>query len=435
MIREVIACFPVYRTYVQAEHGQIDPRDVSYINEAIDAAKANRPEIDPELLDFLRDLLILKVTGDVESEFVMRFQQNTGPVMAKGLEDTVFYNFNRLVSLNEVGGDPGRFGVSPGKFHEECLETQRLWATSMTTTTTHDTKRSEDVRARLSLLPEIPGRWAEAVERWSEHNQRHRTNDLPDRNAEYLLYQVLVGAWPIDADRATQYMLKASREAKAHTSWTHADEAYEGALKSFVSRILEDPEFLADLIGFVEPLIGQGRVNSLSQVLLKLTAPGVPDIYQGNELWDMSLVDPDNRRPVDYALRRKLLDDLAGRPTPEELIRRSEEGLPKLWVTRQALHLRRSRPEWFGPDGGYFPIPAEGTMADHVVAFRRGDGCVAAAPRLPIKLGGDWRDTTLELPEGRWKNELTGDEVRGGRAMVGALLAKFPVALLSRDAM
>ena len=433
MIREVIACFPVYRSYVQAEQGRVDPRDVPYVDEAIDAAKANRPDIDPELLDFLRDLLLLKVTGDVESEFVMRFQQNTGPVMAKGLEDTLFYNFNRLVSLNEVGGDPGRFGVSPAKFHEECLETQRRWATSMTATTTHDTKRSEDVRARLSLLSEIPERWGQAVERWSEHNRRHKTDDVPDRNAEYLLYQILVGAWPIDVDRATAYMLKAAREAKSHTSWTDGNEAYEGALKSFVAQALGDHEFLADLIGCVEPLIGPGRINSLSQALLKLTAPGVPDIYQGNELWDMSLVDPDNRRPVDYALRRKLLADLAHRPTPEDVIRRSEEGLPKLWLTRQALLLRRGCPECFGPEGGYFPIEAEGSKSDHVVAFRRGEGCIAVAPRLPMKLGGDWGDTALDLPEGRWTNELTGEEHRGGRAKIGELLARFPVALLSRD--
>ena len=433
MIREVIACFPVYRTYVRAEQGQVGELDVRYINEAIEAAKANRPEIDPELLDFLRDLLILRLTGDVESQLVMRFQQNTGPVMAKGLEDTVFYNFNRLVALNEVGGDPGRFGILPAKFHGDCLETRRLWATSMTTTTTHDTKRSEDVRARISLLSEIPEEWGRAVERWSEHNRRHKTDDLPDRNAEYLLYQILVGAWPIDVDRATAYMLKATREAKAKTSWTNPNEPYEEALKKFVAGLMADKGFVADLEGFVEPLIEPGRVNSLSQALIKFTAPGVPDIYQGNELWDMSLVDPDNRRPVDYDLRRKLLADLAKSPSPEDILRRTDEGLPKLWVTRQAMHFRRRRPELFGPEGDYRPIEATGAKADHIVAFVRGRGCVAVAPRLPIGLGGDWGDTAIELPDGMWTGELTGEQVRGGRVRVGDLLARFPVALFSKD--
>jgi (1->4)-alpha-D-glucan 1-alpha-D-glucosylmutase len=433
MIREVIACFPVYRTYVQAEEGRVGEHDIAYINEAIEAAKANRPEVDPELLDFLRDLLLLKVKGSVESSLVMRFQQNTGPVMAKGLEDTLFYNYNRLVALNEVGGDPGRFGIPPAKFHEECLETQRLWATSMTTTTTHDTKRSEDVRSRISLLSEIPKPWAEAVERWAEHNLRHKTNGLPDRNAEYLLYQILVGAWPIDVERATAYMLKAAREAKAHTSWTDGDEAYEQAIKTFVAGLLGDREAVADLEGFVKPLIEPGRINSLSQALIKLTAPGVPDLYQGNELWDMSLVDPDNRRAVDYGLRRKLLSELARGLTPEAILRRTDEGLPKLWLTRQALLFRRRRPELFGPEGAYTPIEAKGTKADHVVAFGRGAGCVTVAPRLPLKLGGHWGDTTVDLPGGKWSNELTGESTDGGRAKVGELLERFPVALLSLE--
>jgi (1->4)-alpha-D-glucan 1-alpha-D-glucosylmutase len=204
-------------------------------------------------------------------------------------------------------------------------------------------------------------------------------------------------------------------------------------MKTFIASILQDREFLTDLIGFVDPLIGLGRINSLSQALLKLTSPGVPDIYQGNELWDMSLVDPDNRRAVDYATRRKLLSDLNDRTTPEDIIRRAEEGLPKLWVTKQALHLRRDRPELFGPEGAYDPIEAKGPKADHVVAFCRGGACVTVAPRLPIKLGGDWLDTTISLPSGDWKNLLTGEPVEGGEAKVGRLLGRFPVALLVRE--
>jgi (1->4)-alpha-D-glucan 1-alpha-D-glucosylmutase len=433
MVREVIACFPVYRTYVQAEQGIVSENDFRYVNEAIEAAKANRPEVDPELLDFLRELLLLKRTGAIESQFVMRFQQNTGPVMAKGLEDTVFYNYNRLVALNEVGGDPGRFGVSPAQFHEECLETQRRWATSMISTTTHDTKRSEDVRARISLLSEIPDQWARAVERWSERNRSFKTGDFPDRNAEYLLYQILVGAWPIDVDRATEYLLKATREAKVQTSWTSPNEGYESALKEFIAAILEDRVFLGDLVGFIEPLVGPGQLNSLSQVLLKLTSPGVPDIYQGNELWDLSLVDPDNRRAVDYKIRRGLLGELGPRTTPEDVIHRSEEGVPKLWVTKQALHLRKRHPEWFGKDGAYQPINALGSKAVHVVAFTRGEGSLTIAVRLPIKLGGDWSSTTIDIPEGSWTNLMTGDIFEGGRIKLDSILARFPVALLERS--
>jgi (1->4)-alpha-D-glucan 1-alpha-D-glucosylmutase len=431
MVREVIACFPVYRTYVQAERGFVSDADSRYVNAAIEAAKANRPEVDPDLFDFLRELLLLKRTGILESQFVMRFQQSTGPVMAKGLEDTMFYTFNRLVALNEVGGDPGRFGVSPSQFHEACLETQRRWATSMTSTTTHDTKRSEDVRARISLLSELPDQWAGAVQRWSERNQRYKTADGPDRNIEYLLYQILVGAWPIDVDRATAYLLKAAREAKTQTSWTNPNEAFEAALTGFVAGILADREFMKDFLEFVEPLIGLGYLNSLSQVLLKLTAPGVPDIYQGNELWDLSLVDPDNRRAVDYGVRRDLLADLNRRPTPEEIIRRTEEGLPKLWVTRQALQLRNRHPEWFGVDGAYRPIHAIGPKADHVVSFARGEGCITIALRLPLKLAGVWESTTIELPEGSWANQLTGESVGGGPVKLAEILARFPVALLS----
>jgi (1->4)-alpha-D-glucan 1-alpha-D-glucosylmutase len=432
MIREVIACFPVYRTYVSAGEGRVTEQDIKYVDEAIEAAKRNRPEVDTDLYDFLRDLLLLRVKGAVESNLVMRFQQNTGPVMAKGVEDTVFYQFNRLVALNEVGGDPSRFGIAPETFHDDCRATQERWPSSMTTTTTHDTKRSEDVRARISLLSEIPTRWAEAVTRWSERNQRHKTGDWPDRNAEYLLYQILVGAWPIDVDRAKAYMIKATREAKARTAWTEPNQPYEDALETFVAAVLADREFVSDLESFVAPLVEPGRINSLSQVLIKLTAPGVPDIYQGNELWDMSLVDPDNRRPVDYALRKRLLSELASDPTPETILKRSDEGVPKLWVTHRTLLLRRNQPELFGPEGSYEPVSVQGSKRDHLVAFSRGGRSITLAPRLPIGLGGDWRDTTIELPEGSWVDQFTGARVEPGRRTLNDLLARFPVALLFR---
>jgi len=432
-ICEVVASFPVYRTYVRAEIGEVTDADRRYAGEAIEAAKARRPDLPTDLFDFFRELLLLEVpggVGGVEGELVMRFQQLTGPAMAKGVEDTAFYNFHRLVSLNEVGGSPGDFGLSVEEFHRSSAEAQRLWPRAQLATSTHDTKRSEDVRARISLLSEIPGRWGEVVRQWFERNARHRRGDLPDRNAEYLFYQTLVGAWPVSAGRLTAYMEKATREAKAHTSWTRNDAGYEEALRGFVEAVLGDADFIAGLEGFVAGLVGPGRINSLSQTLLKLTAPGVPDFYQGTELWDLSLVDPDNRRPVDYELRRRLLADLKRGMTPEEILARMDEGLPKLWLIHQGLQLRRRLPEAFRRD--YEPLRVSGPRADHAVAFLRGGAVVAVAPRLLLRLGGDWGETTLELPPGTWHDELTGEEVEGGPQPLAEILARFPVALLAR---
>ena len=386
--------------------------DVQSVTEAVEWAKSGRPELDAALVDFLHDLLLLRVCADVESELVMRFHQLTGPTMAKGLEDTVCYSFNRLVSLNELGGDPGHLGVSPAAFHQGCLEAQQRWPQVMLATSTHDTKRSEDVRVRIHLLSEIPARWAEAVRRWAVLNERHRRGGWPDRNTEYLLYQTLVGAWPLEVERALTYMEKAICEAKVHTSWTHTNADYEEAVRGFVTDVLADPEFTADLATFVASLVQAGRVNALAQTLLKLTAPGVPDLYQGTEVWNLSLVDPDNRRPVDYDLRRRLLHELEG-ATPEQMWARVDEGLPKLWLIRQALALRRRQPELFGPQGDYQPLLAKGERAAHVVAFMRGKGVVTVVPRLVLGLNGDWGNTTLKMPDGSWRNELTGDDVDG----------------------
>jgi (1->4)-alpha-D-glucan 1-alpha-D-glucosylmutase len=352
--------------------------------------------------------------------------------MAKGVEDTAFYCFNRLVALNEVGGDPGRFGVSVEEFHRECAEAQARWPRTMLATSTHDTKRGEDVRARLALLSEIPERWSEAVERWAAINEPHRRGDSPDRNAEYLLYQTLVGAWPITPERVVAYMEKAAREAKAHTSWTDPRPAYEDALRGFILDVLADQRFVADLESFVAALVEPGRITSLAQTLIKLTAPGVPDLYQGTELWTLTLVDPDNRAPVDYGLRRRLLDEL-DETTAEEVWRRVDEGLPKLWTIRQALGLRRRRPDLFGARGDYRPMEARGSRARHAVVFMRGEAAITIAPRLVLGLGGHWGDTSLDLPAGRWRNELTGDVVSGGSARLADLLRRFPVALLARD--
>ena len=431
ILREVIAHFPVYRTYVRAELGQVSEDDIRTITQAVDTAKADRPDLDTDLFDFFRDILLLQVRGDLEAALVMRFQQLTGPVMAKGVEDTAFYCFNRLVALNEVGGDPGRFGFSPDDFHKACAETQVEWPRSMLASSTHDTKRSEDMRARLHLLSEIPERWREAVERWTELNERYRSGGFPDRNAEYLLYQTLVGTWPIETERVVAYMEKASREAKMHTSWTHPKADYETALREFVKGISNDRKFKADLETFVKPLIEPGRVNSLAQTLIKLTAPGVPDFYQGSELWDLSVVDPDNRRPVDYALRRRLLSELDGM-TAEEIWSRIDEGLPKLWVIRQALKLRQCR-QLLGPESGYHSLVARGEKSAHVVAFARGERAITVVPRLVLKLGGSWDDTTVELPCGRWRHAFTEEIFNGGELRIANLFKRFPVALLSRE--
>jgi (1->4)-alpha-D-glucan 1-alpha-D-glucosylmutase len=430
-LRELIACFPVYRTYARAPQGPLRAEEERYVAEAVAAAKANRGDLDPELFDFLGRVLRLEVRGESEAELVMRFQQVSGPAMAKGVEDTAFYNFNRLLSLNEVGGDPGRFGVSPPEFHEACAEAWARWPRALLATSTHDSKRSEDVRARLGLLSEIPERWAEAVRGWAAMNEDRRHG--VDRNAEYLFYQTLVGAWPLSADRAAAYMEKAAREAKARTSWTRPDAAYEEALVGFVRDCLDDVEFRRDVAAFVGPLIEPGRVTSLAQTLVKLTAPGVPDFYQGTELWDLSLVDPDNRRPVDYALRRRLLAETEGM-TAEQALERMDEGLPKLWLIRRALCARQGRPRAFGEGepARYRPLFASGSRAGHALAFQRGAEVVVAVPRLVLSLAGEWEDTKLTLPPGRWRNELTGDAAEG-EVRVGGLLARFPVALLLLD--
>jgi (1->4)-alpha-D-glucan 1-alpha-D-glucosylmutase len=429
-LREVTACFPVYRTYVRAEAGVVTDDDARVINGSIENAKANRPELDAELFDFFRDILLLRKRGQLETELVMRFQQLTGPVMAKSVEDTAFYSFNRLVSLNEVGGEPGHFGLSPEEFHAACAAAQARWPRTMLASSTHDTKRSEDVRARINLLSEIPDRWSEAVRRWAEINDRYRRENLPDRNTEYLLYQTLVGAWPIETDRVLAYMEKASREAKTHTSWTNPNPAYEDALRAFIEGIMNHPPFTTDLQEFVKPLVEPGRINSLAQTLLKLTAPGVPDFYQGTELWDLSLVDPDNRRPVDYQKRRRFLAKMK-QMTAEQVWSRMDSGLPKMWLIRKILKLRHER-QLFAPEHSYRAVVPRGAKSAHVIAFVRGERAATVVPRWSLKRG-NWGDTAIEIPNGTWRNALTNESVDGGEIFITDLLKNFPVALLSRE--
>jgi len=430
-VREVIACFPVYRTYIRAEWGVVSDSDREYVSEAIEEAKGNRPDLEERLFDFLKSVLLLDYRGAMEGEFVMRFQQVTAAAMAKGIEDTAFYTYARLVSLNEVGGDPGRFGTTLDDFHRWCADTQENHPDTLLATSTHDTKRSEDVRSRISLLSEIPAQWADAVREWSRDNARYRTGDLPDRRTEYLLYQTLLGAWPISRDRLLEYMRKAVREAKDHTSWISPDKSYEETLEKFIDSIFADAEFRSSLESFLERLVAPARVNSLSLVLLKLIAPGIPDIYQGTELWDFSLVDPDNRRRVDYETRERLLAEL-DRLCPDRILSRAEEGLPKLWLIRQALRTRNSHPDSFGPDSTYQPLWASGSGAAHVIAFARSDDVIAIAPRLQMRVN-HWNGTVLEIPEGAWRNQLSGDLVQGGKQEIATLLAHFPVALLTKE--
>jgi (1->4)-alpha-D-glucan 1-alpha-D-glucosylmutase len=439
-LRELIAAFPVYRTYVVPGAAGPSPDDAAHVEEAVKLARGRRPDLDAELFDFFVDILLGRHRGAVEDELVARFQQVTGPVMAKGVEDTTFYTYNRLTALNEVGGNPGRFGVSPEEFHDGNEHIAREWPGTLLATSTHDTKRSEDTRARIALLSEMPTIFAGAVSEWSRLNDRHRADpSLPDRNAEWLLYQTLVGAWPLSAERARAYMEKASKEAKEYTSWVNPDPVYDDALRRFVEGILADAEFTAALEAFVAPLVEPGRVNSLAQTLLKLTSPGVADIYQGCELWEHYLVDPDNRRPVDFATREALLAEAEAAAGPADVWpARADSGLPKLLLVQRALHLRSRRPGFFCVGSGYRRLAAAGAKAAHAVAFARTSaagevGAVAVAPRLVLGLGGDWADTSLTLPEGRWADVLDGGRrTFEGQVTLADLLAPFPVALLER---
>ena len=430
-IRETIASLEVYRTYVDADEKRVSKDDIHYIEDATAAASDRRDELDPDLFEFLQAVLLLRHEGGPEADFAMRFQQSTGSVTAKAIEDTALYRYLRFAALNEVGGEPTLFGVSPDAFHAANRARAERWPRAMLTTSTHDTKRSEDVRARLALLSEIPDRWAQAVRGFARIATKHRSGDLPDRRTEYLLYQTLVGAHPIDPPRAWAYMEKAAREAKVHTSWTAPDVRYEAALRSFVEGVIGDPEFATEVAGFVAPLIGPGRINSLAQTLLRLTSPGVPDTFQGCETWDLSLVDPDNRRAVDFASRRELLAFVQV-AEPHDVLARMDDGAPKLCVIHKALGVRKDHARAFDSTGSYEPLSLTGPGEDHAVGFVRGGVVCVIVPRLPLSRPDDWRETVIDLPRGSWRNVLSGDtHSRDTRA--GDLLRTFPVALLVKE--
>ncbi len=471
-LREIIAAFPVYRTYIgESSDGN---RDREYVARAVSQARRRTPTMNDSVYDWIQDVLTLKFpewAGEADRQerldFVRRFQQITGPITAKGYEDTVLYRFNRLVSLNEVGGDPSRLGTSLAEFHAENVERHRRSPHALSATATHDTKRGEDVRARINVLSEIPAEWRARLAAWRRLNRKHHTMvdgaPVPGANTEYLIYQTLVGAWPIDVTRLRDYLLKAVREAKVHTSWTNPNARYDEALAGFAEAIL-DPDrsaaFLEDLVLFQARVAHFGALNSLGQTLVKLTAPGVPDFYQGSELWDLSLVDPDNRRPVDWAERTRRLDEVlaAVAAAPDraalahELVKSWTDGRVKLFVIHEGLAVRRAHRALF-EGGAYRPLDCRGAWSEHVCAFARTAGDAAAVtiiPRLLARRGVDalplgpeyWADTRLELPRelaGRYTNALTGESVEIVQAGDGAalpladVLTAFPAALLLRE--
>jgi (1->4)-alpha-D-glucan 1-alpha-D-glucosylmutase len=432
-VREVAACFKVYRSYVVPDRNEISDTDRAEILSAVEKAKVYRSDLDAGLMDFIGDVLRLNERGPLETEFVYRFQQFTSPVMAKGVEDTAFYCYNRLIGLNEVGGAPDRDGMTVDEFHDYCRNMQASHPFTMTTLSTHDTKRSDDVRARLAVLTEMPGQWKGSLKRWARQNVSFKTNGYPDRNTEYFLYQTMIGAWPISSDRLTAYMLKAAREAKQQTSWTQQNKKFEDALGAFIAGLYASSDFLAAMEEFVQRIIGPGRINSLAQTLTKCTAPGVPDTYQGGELWALHLVDPDNRAPVDYSIRRSMLADLKAGLTVEEILKDAERGMPKLWLLYKALGLRREKPEWFQVQADYAPLAIEGKKADYAIGYVRARSVATIVPRWSMKLGGSWSGTTVELPLERWTNVLTSEILNGGRVSIQSLLQRFPVALLVKE--
>lgn len=467
-LREVIACFPVYRTYTTCEQEGVLERDRKYITAAVAQARKRNPNLDPTVFDFVESVLLLHPTdnprsrADMRCHFAMKVQQLTGPVMAKGLEDTAFYRFNRLVSLNEVGGDPAKFGTSVEEFHRQNRARLRDWPDSMINSSTHDTKRSEDVRARISVLSERPTEWRAALNRWTRLNRKLKTKVdaslAPHRVDEYVIYQTLIGTWPLDGiervdetyvERMQEYIIKVAREASRFTNWVSPDERYENALRGYVGGMLNrkrSTPFLQDLQAFIDAQLDAGLLNALSQQVLKLTSPGIPDIYQGTELWDDSLVDPDNRRLPDFEARAEILAYL-DQLDLEEFVETRRDGRLKLAVTAALLRFRREQKQLFAR-GEYVPVKVEGGAAEHIVAYLRTTdqaNVLVVAPRLVHRLAqakgttvndrAIWLGTRLQLPENlsgtRWTNLFTGEPFDGDPANVEALFRTMPTAVLA----
>lgn len=472
----IVACFPVYRTYIA---DRVSAQDRRYIDWAVAQARRRSRDAEASVFEFVRSVLLAQVPPDAPPDlakrclaFAGKFQQFTAPVAAKAVEDTAFYRYHRLVSLNEVGSDPRTFGISIAAFHQASLDRARNWPHTMLATSTHDCKRSEDVRMRVNALSELPLEWAERLRRWRRltRAKKRRVEDrpAPSANDEYLIYQTLVGTWPLQdpdtaglavyRDRIERYVIKALREAKVHTSWMNVNEEYEAAAAGFVAELLSVPErnpFLADFVPFARRVARIGLFNSLSQVVIKACSPGVPDFYQGSELWQWHLVDPDNRGAVDYALRQRCLHELEetlAEPVAERLralVEHPEDGRIKLYVTWKALVTRREKSRLFGT-GDYMPVETAGTHGARLCAFARvavADAALIVAPRLVAPLiertgapvgAQAWGDTAIVLPEslrGRYRNVFTAQRIECAAAAqvpVAQLLADFPVALLVR---
>jgi (1->4)-alpha-D-glucan 1-alpha-D-glucosylmutase len=429
-LARLTVALPVYRTY--RTPGVLHDEDRRVLTEAVQSARIGSSPVHGAAFDFLQNLLTKLELDEGEADFVEQWQQLAPAVMAKGVEDTTFYCFDRLVSCNEVGAQASLVGISADRFHEFCHHLSDRWPHNMLATSTHDNKRSEDVRTRISVLSEIPDRWSETLHTWAQLTAPAWNNRTPDRHAEYLLYQTLIGAWPISPERCWQYMLKACREAKIRTSWHTPNLGYEENIRGFVDGVFQTPEFIASLEAFVAPLILPGRINSLSQTLIKMMVPGVPDFYQGTELWDLSLVDPDNRRPVDFELRTALVRRCA-RASAADVLKEWDSGLPKLWMASRVLALRRERPDDFAGGSQYQPLVAQGAHLGNVLAFRRGENLITVVPRFTLSVAGDWGDTRLPLPRGTFRNRFT-DTVLQGSASPAELFDGFPVALLIREA-
>jgi (1->4)-alpha-D-glucan 1-alpha-D-glucosylmutase len=462
-VREVIACFTVYRSYLDPSQPAVES-DVRVVNRAIGLARRRNPALERTVFEFLHDVLLPPkdnphpVDEGLRRSFVLKFQQCTGPIAAKGVEDTALYVFNRLIALNEVGGDPAAPGLGIEAFHRQNAARLAELPHCLLATSTHDTKRSEDVRARLAVLSEIPEEWSRAVRRWQIMNRKHRREvdgePAPDANEEYLLYQTLVGTWPLeglhDGNRAEfsariqAYMAKALHEAKVNSSWMEPNAAWDGAVRDFIAAILApDPRnrFPQSLASLAERVVQAGAINSLTQTVLKLTCPGVPDFYQGTELWDFSLVDPDNRRPVDYALRRRQFDRGIS-ASPRELLENWRDGRIKIPVIRRLLTLRHECPELFAR-GAYIAVSAHGEFAERVIAFERRDGSAAVLVIVTRHtetlgfppLGGVWADTHIALPSAtkRWRDVFTRLDHVGDTLPLREAFAELPFAVLVEE--
>jgi (1->4)-alpha-D-glucan 1-alpha-D-glucosylmutase len=457
VVRELIACFPVYRTYITADSG-VSETDRQVILRAVRIAKRRNPAIEVSIFDFLREILLLEKfehftdeTRQLQLDFVLKFQQCTGPIMAKGLEDTAFYIFNRLAALNEVGGTPQFFGMSLERFHEKNRARLAETPHTLLASTTHDTKRSEDARARIAVLSEIPGEWQNWIYEWRKINsgRKHSVDgeSAPSANEEYLLYQTLLGTWPVSpeaidktyVERMQRYLLKAIKEAKVNSSWIQPNEEWENAVTSFIAKVLEpNHPFRAQFEPAAKRIAWHGMLNSMTQTILKLTGPGVPDIYQGNELWDFSLVDPDNRRPVDYVYRAKILEEIENEKA-ESLFGSWQDGRIKMFVTTRLLHLRRIAPLLF-QKGSYASFYGDGEYADCCISFSRqldAQKILVIAPRFTTRLRTkdqhlDWKKTELlfDSGAGAMKDLFTDRTIASGLDSIPLKdLHEFPFAV------